>query len=127
MSTFWHIVMYSVVGSVGMAILDYTSTILTHAITAGRGHLAGMMNVCYDVANLTVLSFAGVALTHNYGAWGFVGVLPILITAYFVTYHATVLGKEKVVDHEEAAEDDERDTKIRWLEREMIRYKQERG
>ena len=122
---FWKIVMYSAIGSVGMAVLDYTTTILTHAITAGRGHLAGLMNVLYDVANLTVLSVAGVALTHDFGMWGYLGVLPILVTAYLVTYHATMIGKEHVVDEEEVAADDERDRKILWLEKQLLAGKAE--
>jgi len=124
---FWHIVWYSLIGCVGMAVLDSTSTILTHAITAGRGHLAGVMNMAYDVANLTVLSLSGVALTHNFGFWGYIGIIPILITAYFVTYHATVHGHENIVDEEEEAEDKERDRKIWWIEREIQRIKAEKN
>ena len=124
---FWHIFWYSALGCVGMAVLDSTATILTHAITAGRGHLAGTMNVAYDIANLTVLSLCGVALTHNFGAWGYIGIIPILVTAYFVTYHATIHGHENIVDEEELAEDEARDQKIMLLEREMIRYKEEKA
>lgn len=121
---FWHIVCYSLIGCVGMALMDIVGVTLTHAVTSGRGHLAGAMDVLYDIANLTVLSLSGVALTHNFGLWGYIGIIPILITAYIVTYHATIHGHEHIVDEEEEAADAERDRKIWWLEREVIRYKQ---
>ena len=42
-----------------------------------------------------------------------------LITGFFVTMHATHLSSG-IEDEEEAAEDDERDAKIRWMEREIL-------
>jgi len=121
---FWPIVGLSVVGCIGMAVMDTVGTILVRAINAGRGNLAGMMDAIGDLAKMSVLSIAAVRLTTHYGWWGWLGIIPILITGFLVTRHATHL-TSGIEDEEEAAEDDERDSKMLWLEREFLVLKAE--
>jgi len=110
-SIFW----LSFLGCVGMAVQDSVGTFLVRAINTNRPALAGLMDVAGDVAKIVILSISASDLTHNYGWHGYLGILPILVTAYFVTYHATVAVSG--MEHpEEAAEDDERDNRIKSLE-----------
>lgn len=77
------------------------------------------MDVLGDIAKIIILSISANDLTHGYGWRGYLGIIPILITAFVVTHHSVKLASK--MEHEgEAQEDDERDAKIRWLEREFI-------
>ena len=107
-----------------MAIMDTVGTVLVRAINAGRGNLAGAMDAIGDLAKMTVLSIAAVRLTSHYGWLGWLGIIPILITGFLVTRHATHLTAD-IEDEEDVAEDTERDDRIRWLEREFLTIKAE--
>ena len=120
----WHIIALSALGCLGMAVMDTVGTVLVRAINAGRGTLAGLMDAAGDLAKMTVLSIASVRLTSNYGWWGWLGIIPILITGFLVTRHATHL-TAGIEDEDEAQEDDERDSKMLWLEREFLVLKAE--
>jgi len=115
----WHIVWLSFVGCLGMAVLDTTGTIMVKAISTGKGWLAGLCDAIADLSKITVLSISSVDLTHKFGIKGFIGVIPIAITGFLVTAHAThaTAGME---NDEDAQEDQARDDKIRWLEREVL-------
>jgi len=119
----WPIIGYALLGSIGMAVMDSVGTILVKAISAGKGNLAGFCDAVADLAKITILSVAATRLTSDYGWWGWLGVLPILITGFFVTKHATHLTKH-IENEEDEKEEEERDARIRWLEREMIVIKQ---
>ena len=116
---FWHIVWLSLLGCVGMAILDATGTVMVKAISTGKGWLAGLCDAIADLSKITVLSVSSVDLTHKFGAWGFIGVIPIAITGFLVTAHATHLTAD-MEDEGAEEEDRQRDDKIRWLEREVL-------
>jgi hypothetical protein len=118
MNLWWSIIGYSALGCVGMAVLDSCGTVMVRAIAAGKGVLAGAMDAAADLAKITILSISGVELTHAYGWRGWFGVVPILVTGFLVTMHATHL-THGIENEETAQEDDDRDTKIRWLEREF--------
>jgi len=120
----WAIIGYSLVGCIGMAVMDSVGTVLVKAVSAGRGNLAGSMDAVGDLAKITILSVAATRLTSNYGIWGWLGVLPILITGFFVTKHATKLSM-KIENDEEAAEEEAKESKMRWMERELILLKQQ--
>ena len=120
---FWPIVGYAVLGCIGMAVMDSVGTILVRAISAGKGNLAGAMDALGDLAKITILSVAATRLTSDYGWWGWLGVVPILITGFFVTKHATRLSGN-IEDEEQTQEEEERDAKIRWMEREVMVLKQ---
>jgi hypothetical protein len=106
-----------------MAVMDSVGTILVRAISAGKGNLAGAMDALGDLAKITILSVAATRLTSDYGWWGWLGVVPILITGFFVTKHATRLSGN-IEDEEQTQEEEERDAKIRWMEREVMVLKQ---
>jgi len=112
---FWSIVGYSALGCVGMAIQDYAGTVLVKSVHAGKGWLAGCMDAVGDLTKITILSVSGVALTHTYGWRGWFGVIPIMVTGFLVTWHATHLSKA-IENDEEEAEDDTRDDRLRALE-----------
>ena len=120
---FWAIAGYSALGCIGMAVLDSVGTVLVKAISSGRAMLAGMCDVAGDLAKMSVLSVATVRLLDIH--WGWLGLLPVLITGFFVTYHATRLSQS--FDEEEDSADDDRDAKLRWMERELIVLKREIG
>jgi len=107
----WQMVALSGVGCVGMAVQDVTNTYLVRAIATGRGFLAGAMDAIGDLAKFVLLSFSGVELMANYGWTGRAFLLPVLITAFIVTYHATNLSHD-LEDEDDAAEDDQRDDLI---------------
>ena len=107
-----------------MAVMDSVGTVLVKAVSAGRGNLAGSMDAVGDLAKITILSVAATRLTSNYGIWGWLGVVPILITGFFVTKHATKLSM-KIENDEEAAEEEAKESKMRWMERELILLKQQ--
>jgi uncharacterized membrane protein YjfL (UPF0719 family) len=112
------IVLYAVIGSLGMAVMDSVGTVLVRAINAGRGNLAGFMDAVGDLAKISILSVAATRLTSDYGAWGWLGIVPILLTGFFVTRHATILS-QRIEDEDDAEENEARDAKIRELELEM--------
>ena len=120
---FWPIVGYAVLGCIGMAVMDSVGTVLVRAISAGKGNLAGAMDALGDLAKITILSVAATRLTSDYGWWGWLGVVPILITGFFVTKHATHLS-DSIEDEDQTQEEEERDAKIRWMEREVMVLKQ---
>ena len=108
----------SFLGCVGMAVQDSVGTFLVRAINTNRPALAGMMDVVGDVATVVFLSICANDLTHGYGWKGYTGILPVLVTAYFVTHRATVVASR--MEHPaEQAEDDERDARISELERRL--------
>jgi len=117
-SVWLHVLGYSALGCLGMAIQDTVGVTLVKAIGAGRAFLAGLCDAGADVAKIAIMSISGVELTHAFGWKGYVGVLPILFTGFFVTYHAT-RATSKIVDEEAEAEDDERDRRIASLERQV--------
>ena len=120
---FWPIVGYAVLGCIGMAVMDSVGTVLVRAISAGKGNLAGAMDALGDLAKITILSVAATRLTSDYGWWGWLGVLPILVTGFFATKHATHLS-DNIEDEDQTQEEEERDAKIRWMEREVMVLKQ---
>jgi hypothetical protein len=109
---------YSVLGVIGMAIQDAVSVTLIKAIDTGKAMLAGICDAISDIARIAIMSISGVELTSKFGWKGFIGVIPILITGFFVTYHSTK-ATSKMVNEKEEAEDDERDNRISKLEREL--------
>ena len=115
------IILYSFIGSVGMAIMDSVGTVLVKAITAGRGTLAGSMDAIGDAAKMSVLSVASVRLTSDYGAWGWLGILPILLTGFFVTKHSVQLSRG--IEAEPTEEEQEQESKVLWLEKEFLLLK----
>ena len=115
----WPIVAYSVLGCIGMAIMDSVGTVLVKAINAGRGTLAGSMDAIGDAAKMSVLSVASVKLTSDYGVWGWVGVIPILITGFVVTKHSVHITKN-MDDGEPTEEEVKRESKVLWLEQELL-------
>ena len=116
----------SALGCVGMAVQDSVGTFLVRAINTNRPTLAGSMDVLGDIAKIIILSISANDLTHSYGWRGYLGIIPILVTAFVVTRHSVKLASK--MEHEgESQEDDERDSKIRWLEREMLVVKKHLG
>ena len=105
----------SFIGCIGMAVQDSVGTFLVRAINTNRPSLAGLMDVASDIAKVLILSISANDLTHSYGWKGYLGLLPILVTAFFVTYHATKVSSS-MVDEGEVAEDSERDSRIKALE-----------
>jgi len=105
----------SAIGCVGMAIQDSVGTFLVRAINTNRPNLAGAMDVLGDIAKILILSISANDLTHGYGWKGYLGIIPILCTAFVVTHHSVKLASE-MEDSEDAAEDDDRDARIKKLE-----------
>ena len=112
---YWAIAGYSILGCIGMAIQDYAGTVLVKSVHAGKGWLAGSMDAVMDLTKITILSVSGVELTHAYGWRGWFGVLPIMVTGFVVTWHATHLSKG-IENEDEEAEDNTRDERLRALE-----------
>lgn len=110
-----HILAYSALGCLGMAIQDTVGVTLVKAIGAGRAVLAGLCDVAADVAKIVILSVSGVELTHAFGWKGYVGVVPILVTGFVVTFHATRLSA-RIVDEDEVKADRMQDDRIATLE-----------
>ena len=115
----FHIALFSLIGCIGMAVQDSVGTFLVRAINTNRPTLAGVLDVLGDIAKILILSISANDLTHGYGWQGYIGIIPILMTAFVVTHHSVKLAS-KMEDAEDAQEDDDRDMKIRWLEREML-------
>jgi len=116
--TWLHILWLSLIGCVGMAVMDSVGTVLVRAINAGRGNLAGLMDAVGDAAKMSVLSVASVRLTSDFGMKGYLGIIPILVTAFFVTRHATHL-TANMVDEDEARADRHQDARIAYLENQV--------
>ena len=115
MSTWLHIAAYSLLGCVGMAIQDTVGVTLVKAIGAGRALLAGACDAAADIAKIAIMSISGVELTRFFGWRGYLGILPILFTGFFVTYHATRLSS-KIVNVEDEAATDKQDERLDVLE-----------
>jgi hypothetical protein len=113
-----HILWLSVIGCVGMAVMDTVGTVLVRAINAGRGNLAGFMDAVGDAAKMSVLSVASVRLTSDFGIKGYIGILPILVTGFLVTRHATHL-TSNMVDEDEEKADRHQDDRIARLEQQV--------
>ena len=122
---FWAILGWTLIGCAGMAVMDLVGTVLTKAIQAGKPNLAGLADMIGDAAKLTVLAAAGPELIFHYRPWGWLGIIPILATAFLVTRHAVIL-THGIENADDAAEDDERDGKIKWLEAQLLAGKAER-
>ena len=110
-----NIVWLSAIGCVGMAIQDSVGTFLVRAINTNRPNLAGAMDVLGDIAKILILSISANDLTHGYGWRGYLGIIPILCTAFVVTHHSVKLASG-MEDEDDAAEDDDRDARIDRLE-----------
>lgn len=110
-----NIVWLSAIGCVGMAIQDSVGTFLVKAIHTNRPSLAGAMDVLGDIAKILILSISANDLTHGYGWRGYLGIIPILVTAFVVTHHSVKLASG-MEDEDDAAEDDDRDARIDRLE-----------
>ena len=110
-----NIVWLSAIGCVGMAIQDSVGTFLVKAIHTNRPSLAGAMDVLGDIAKILSLSISANDLTHGYGWRGYLGIIPILVTAFVVTHHSVKLASG-MEDEDDAAEDDDRDARIDRLE-----------
>ena len=110
-----NIVWLSAIGCVGMAIQDSVGTFLVKAIHTNRPSLAGAMDVLGDIAKILILSISANDLTHGYGWRGYLGIIPILVTAFVVTHHSVKLASG-MEDEDDAAEDDTRDGRIKKLE-----------
>lgn len=106
----------SLLGCLGMAVQDSVGTFLVRAINTNRPSLAGMMDVLGDVAKIVILSVSANDLTHQFGWRGWVGIIPILVTAFVVTHHSVKIAS-KMENYEDEAENDERDRRIATLER----------
>lgn len=115
MSEFLRILGYSALGCFGMAIQDTVGVTLVKAIGAGRATLAGACDVASDVAKIVIMSISGVELTHAFGWKGYLGIIPILVTGFVVTFHATRLSA-KIVNVEEEAATDHQDERLAALE-----------
>ena len=110
-----NIVWLSAIGCVGMAIQDSVGTFLVKAIHINRPSLAGAMDVLGDIAKILILSISANDLTHGYGWRGYLGIIPILVTAFVVTHHSVKLASG-MEDEDDEAEDDTRDGRIKKLE-----------
>ena len=110
-----NIVWLSAIGCAGMAIQDSVGTFLVKAIHTNRPSLAGAMDVLGDIAKILILSISANDLTHGYGWRGYLGIIPILVTAFVVTHHSVKLASG-MEDEDDAAEDDDRDARIDRLE-----------
>ena len=110
-----NIVWLSAIGCVGMAIQDSVGTFLVRAINTNRPNLVGAMDVLGDIAKILILSISANDLTHGYGWRGYLGIIPILCTAFVVTHHSVKLASG-MEDEDDAAEDDDRDARIDRLE-----------
>ena len=110
-----NIVWLSAIGCVGMAIQDSVGTFLVKAIHTNRPSLAGAMDVLGDIAKILILSISANDLTHGYGWRGYLGIIPILVTAFVVTHQSVKLASG-MEDEDDAAEDDDRDARIDRLE-----------
>ena len=115
---FWQIALYSAIGCVGMAIQDYAGTVLVRSVATGRGLIAGCMDAISDLTKITILSVSGVELTHQFGWRGWFGILPIMLTGFLVTWHATHLA-QGIENEEESEDDDARDSRLAVLEAEI--------
>jgi len=117
---------YALLGCVGMAIQDTVGVTLVKAIGTGRAFLAGCCDAAADVAKIAIMSVSGVELTHAFGWKGYVGVLPILFTGFFVTFHATK-ATAKMVDPEEVAADNLQDKRLADLEHAVVSLRASSG
>jgi hypothetical protein len=86
---YWSILFYSMLGCVSMVIQDSSGTILVIAESRGKSHLAGMMDVTGDIAKFMMYAYSGSILMTHYGPVGWLGIIPILITAYITTSRTT--------------------------------------
>lgn len=90
----WQIVLYSLVGSLGMLVSDATGTATVIAETRGAARLAGLMDATGDLARLVLFAYSGVALITKFSPWGWLGVVPIVLTSYLTTSKATSLSRK---------------------------------
>lgn len=118
MSDWLHILAYSALGCLGMAIQDTVGVTLVKAIGAGRAVLAGACDAAADIAKIAIMSISGVELTHAFGWRGYFGIIPILVTGFVVTYHATRLSA-KIVDEQAEAATDKQDERLAALEQQV--------
>lgn len=118
------IAIYSAIGCASMAVQDFSHTFYTRAVNVGKGLLAGSMDALGDLTAFLILSFSGVNLTTHYGWRGWIGVIPILVTALVVTMISTDLSHD-LEDEDEAREDDTRDGRIQALEA-KVQYLEDR-
>ena len=115
MSTWTEIAIYSAIGSVFMAIQDVGYTINARAVAKSKPWLAGWMNGLVDLSAFAILSFSGVNLTTKYGWRGWIGTIPVIVVAVFVTKVATEKS-DVIEDEDEEREDDLQDSRIQALE-----------
>jgi len=96
-STFLHVALYSVLGSVCMIAKDVTGTLYTDAVSNGKAKLAGWMDALKDYAEIVLASYSGVQLIHL-GWAGWLGIIPIGITGYFATLHSVKWSHKNITE-----------------------------
>ena len=65
-----------------MVLKDAVGVFLVKSEAEGNERLAGIINPFGTIAGVLFYSVGAMNLTHHYGVWGYVGLLPVLVVDY---------------------------------------------
>ena len=65
-----------------MVLKDAVGVFLVKSEAEGNERLAGIINPFGTIAGILFYSVGATNLTHHYGVWGYVGLLPVLVVDY---------------------------------------------
>ena len=65
-----------------MVLKDGVGVFLVKSEAEGNERLAGIINPLGTVAGILFYSVGAMNLTHQYGVWGYLGLLPVLVVDY---------------------------------------------
>lgn len=81
------------IACVSMVVKDAVGVFLVKAEAAGNERLAGVINPMGTMASILFYSVGATNLTHNFGAIGYLGLLPVMVVDYIDGRFFTAVGR----------------------------------
>jgi len=88
------------IACVSMVVKDAVGVFLVKAEAAGNERLAGVINPMGTMASILFYSVGATNLTHNFGAIGYLGLLPVMVVDYIDGRFFTAVGRYIQSDEE---------------------------
>lgn len=88
------------IACVSMVLKDAVGVFLVKAEAAGNERLAGVINPLGTIASVLFYSVGATNLTHYYGVWGYLGLVPVLIVDYVDGRYFTAVSRYIQSDQE---------------------------
>jgi hypothetical protein len=76
-----------------MVLKDGVGVFLVKSEAEGNERLAGIINPMGTIAGILFYSIGANNLTHQYGAWGYLGLIPVLVVDYIDGRFFTAVGR----------------------------------